>query len=72
MNLLKALISQAPIFVGKGSNHEGEHFVGRPELQASVNGSALVLHHTTTRSDGKHLHKEATLLAAAPNGALCL
>jgi hypothetical protein len=72
MNLLKALLSQAPTFVGNGSNHEGEHFVGRLELQPLVNDSALVLHYTATRSDGKPLHQEATLLAVAPDGALCL
>lgn len=31
-----------------------------------------MLHYTATRGDGKHLHKEATLLAAGPDGALCL
>ena len=72
MNLLKALLSQVPIFVGHGTNHEGEHFVGRLEMQALVNASALMLHYTATRTDGKHLHKEATLLAAGPDGALCL
>lgn len=69
MNLLKALLSQTPTFVGNGTNHEGEHFVGRLEMQALVNASALVLHYTATRTDGKHLHKEATLLAAGPGGA---
>nr|WP_295778149.1 hypothetical protein [Rhodoferax sp.] len=72
MNLLKALLAQAPVFVGNGSNHEGESFAGRLEMQALVNGSALVLHYTATRADGRHLHKEATLLAAAQDGALCL
>lgn len=72
MNLLAALLAQASTFSGHGSNHEGEDFVGRLELQPLVNASALMLHYTATRTDGKQLHQEATLLAAAPDGALCL
>jgi hypothetical protein len=72
MNLLAALLSQSPTFIGTGTNHEGENFVGRLEMQALVNASALMLHYTATRTDGKHLHKEATLLAVGPDGALCL
>lgn len=72
MNLLAALLAQASSFSGQGTNYEGEHFVGRLELQPLVNASALMLHYTATRTDGKPLHKEATLLAAAPDGALCL
>ncbi len=72
MNLLAALLSHPTTFSGRGSNHEGENFVGRLELQPLVNASALMLHYTATRTDGKHLHTEATLLAAAPDGALCL
>lgn len=72
MNLLAALLAQASSFSGHGTNHEGEHFVGRLELQPLVNASALMLHYTATRTDGKQLHQEATLLAAAADGALCL
>lgn len=72
MNLLAALLAQASSFSGHGTNHEGEPFVGQLELQPLVNASALMLHYTATRTDGKHLHQEATLLAAAPDGALCL
>ena len=72
MNLLAALLAQASSFSGQGTNYEGEHFVGRLELQPLVNASALMLHYPATRTDGKPLHKEATLLAAAPDGALCL
>ncbi len=72
MNLLAALLAQASSFSGHGTNHEGEHFAGRLELVPLVNASALMLHYTATRTDGKHLHQEATLLAATPDGALCL
>lgn len=72
MNLLAALRSQSTIFEGTGTNHEAEDFVGRLELQPLVNGSALMLHYTATRTDGKHLHQEATLLATGADGALCL
>lgn len=72
MNLLTALLSQPTTFSGTGTNHEGEDFVGRLEMQPLVNASALMLHYTATRNDGKHLHKEATLLAAGPDGALYL
>jgi hypothetical protein len=72
MNLLVALLAQARTFSGKGINHEGEGFQGYLELQPLVNASAVMLHYSATRSDGKHLHQEATLLAAGPDGALCL
>jgi len=72
MNLLAALLAQASRFSGQGTNHEGERFTGRLGLQPLVNASALMLHYTATRTDGKQLHQEATLLAAAPDGALCL
>lgn len=72
MNLLTALLSQPTKFSGHGTNHEGEDFVGRLEMQPLVNASALMLHYTATRNDGKHLHEEATLLAAGPDGELCL
>lgn len=72
MNLLKALLAQSTTFAGTGTNHEGEQFVGRMEIQALVNANALMLHYTATRMDGKHLHREATLLAAGADGALCL
>ncbi len=72
MNLLTALLSQPTQFSGHGTNHEGEDFVGRLEIQPLVNASALMLHYTATRNDGKHLHEEATLLAAGPDGELCL
>jgi len=32
----------------------------------------LMLHFTAIGTDGRHLHKEATLLATAPDGRLCL
>ncbi len=72
MNLLAALLAQARNFSGHGTSHEGEHFAGRLVMALLVNASALMLHYTATRTDGKHLHREATLLAATPDGALCL
>lgn len=72
MNLLAALLAQATTFSGNGTNHEGENFIGRLDMQPLVNASALMLHYTATRTDGKQLHTEATLLAAAADGALCL
>lgn len=72
MNLLTALLSQPTAFCGPGTNHEGEDFVGRLDMQPLVNASALMLHYTATRTDGKHLHRESTLLAAGPDGVLCL
>lgn len=72
MNLLEILRSLPSVFSGAGTNHEGESFAGRLELQPLVNATALMLHYTATRDDGKHLHKESTLLAAAPDGVLCL
>ena len=72
MNLLKALLSQSPDLVGHGSKIQGGPFAARLQLQPVVNDSALMLHYTATRADGKHLHQESTLLAAGPDGALCL
>lgn len=43
MNLLTALLSQPTQFSGHGTNHEGEDFVGRLEMQPLVNASALML-----------------------------
>ncbi len=72
MNLLEILRSGPSLFLGVGTNHEGESFSGRLEIQPLVNATALMLHYTATRNDGKHLHQESTLLASAPDGVLCL
>lgn len=40
LNLLAALLTQVSTFLGHGTNHEGEHFVGRLELQPLVYASA--------------------------------
>jgi hypothetical protein len=72
MSLLKALLSQPRAFAGHGTNYEGERFAGRLELQPLVNESALMLHYTATRTDGEHLHKEATLLGRNEEDELCL
>jgi hypothetical protein len=72
MNLIAALLSRPLNFVGQGTNHEGEIFVGRLEIQSLVNGSSLLLQYTATRTDGKHLHKEATLLGTSHSNELCL
>ena len=67
MNLVAELLSRPLKLVGHGTNHEGETFVGRLEIQSLVNGSSLLLHYTATRTDGKHLHKEATMLGTSLN-----
>lgn len=72
MNLIAALLSRPPKYLGQGTNHEGEAFVGRLEIQSLVNGSSLLLHYTATRTDGKHLHKEAALLGTSHDSELCL
>jgi hypothetical protein len=72
MNILTALLAQPRIFTGHGTNHEGEAFVGRMEIQALIGSSALMLHYSATGMDGKHLHGEATLLGNSQDGKLCL
>ena len=72
MNLIALLLSHGHTFAGQGTNHEGEHFLGVLELLPLVNGSALMLHYTATRIDGKHLHREATLLGKGHQTELCL
>ena len=72
MNLIAALLLDGHKFAGWGTNYEGENFLGRRELVPLVNNSALMLHYTATRIDGKHLHREATLLAQSHNSGPCL
>ena len=60
------------MYVGSGENHEGESFVGRLKVEPLVGGSAAMLHYTATSPNGRHLHREATLLATSHNGELCL
>ena len=72
MNLIAALLSHGHKFAGLGTNHVSESFLGRLELLPLMNNSALMLHYTATRIDGKHLHREATLLAQSHNSGPCL
>ena len=72
MNLIAALLSHGHKFAGRGTNHMGESFLGRLELVPLVNNSALMLHYTATRIDGKPLHREATLLAQSHHNGPCL
>ena len=72
MKLIPTLLSGPLKLVGHGTNHESEAFIGRLEIQSLVNGSSLLLQYTATRTDGKHLHREATLLGTDQNNQLCL
>jgi hypothetical protein len=72
MGLISALLAQPRRFAGAGVNHEGERFTGRLEIEPLVAGRALLLRYTATRDDGRHLHAEATLLAAGADATLCL
>ena len=71
MNLLEALAQRPRIIAGRGTNHEGQHFVGRLEVQPLMNGSAM-LPHTATGLGGEHFHAEATLLGMSADTTLCL
>ena len=72
MNLVEALLSQPREFLGSGTNHEGESFVGRLRLEPLVSGRAIMLRYTATGPDGRHFHEEASLLAMGVEGSLCL
>ena len=72
MKLVASLVSLGRSFSGRGTNHEGEDFVGRLELQPLLDGKALMLTYTATRVDGVHLHSEVTLLATDGKGRPCL
>lgn len=72
MKLVASLVSLGRSFSGRGTNHEGEDFAGRLELQPLLDGKALMLTYTVTRVDGVHLHSEVTLLATDGKGRPCL
>ena len=72
MNLLAALSNGPALFSGPGINHEGENFVGRLEILNLIGGKGLLLHYTATRSDGRLVHEESTLLSTNNEQDLCL
>lgn len=69
---LRLILSAAGKYSGTGVNHAAESFSGDLELRALEGGSAALLRYVATRSDGKHLHAETTLVACNPLGELCL
>ncbi len=69
---LRLILSTAGKYCGTGVNHAAESFTGNLELRALEGGSAALLHYVATRTDGKHLHAETTLVACDALGALCL
>jgi hypothetical protein len=69
---LRLIISVAGKYTGGGVNHAAELFTGTLALQALEGGSAALLRYVATRTDGKHLHAETTLIACDAHGELCL
>ncbi len=69
---LQSILSAAGKYTGTGVNHAAESFTGDLALQALEGGSAALLHYVATRTDGKHLHAETTLIACDALGELCL
>lgn len=69
---LRLILSTAGKYSGTGVNHAAEPFNGELELRALEGGSAALLRYVATRSDGKHLHAETTLVACDSLGELCL
>lgn len=71
-DLLEALCARIGSFTGEGTNHEGERFIGRLEIESLPGGYALLIRYLATRDDGLHLHREATLLGRLADTSLCL
>jgi hypothetical protein len=69
---LRLILSAVGKYSGTGVNHAAESFSGELELRALEGGSAALLRYVATRSDGRHLHAETTLVACDPLGELCL
>jgi hypothetical protein len=69
---LRLILSAAGSYTGSGVNHAAESFTGSLALQALEGGSAALLRYVATRTDGKHLHAETTLIACDAQGELCL
>lgn len=69
---LQLILAAAGKYAGTGVNHAAESFTGNLELRALEGGSAALLRYVATRSDGKHLHAETTLIACDALRELCL
>jgi hypothetical protein len=69
---LQLILSAAGKYTGTGVNHAAESFTGDLEVRALEGGSAALLRYVATRTDGKHLHAETTLIACDAVGELCL
>lgn len=69
---LQLILSAAGEYTGTGGNHAAESFTGDLALRALEGGSAALLHYVATRTDGKHLRAETTLIACDALGELCL
>ena len=72
MNVLITLLRLPGVLTGTGTNHEGEDFIGYMELHPLVGNRGIQIHYVATRVDGKHLHREATLLSKNDNNEYCL
>jgi len=60
---LQLILSAAGKYTGTGVNHATESFAGDQERRALEGGSASLLRYVATRTDGKHLHAETSLIA---------
>jgi hypothetical protein len=69
---LRLILSAAGSYTGSGVNHAAESFTGSLTLQALEGGSAALLRYVATRTDGKHLHAETTLIACDAHSELCV
>jgi len=69
---LQLILSAAGKYTGTGVNHAAESFAGDLELRTLEGGSAALLRYVATRTDGKHLHAETSLIACDAIGELCL
>lgn len=72
MNVLTTLLRLPSVLTGAGTNHERESFIGHMELHPLVGNRGVLIHYVATRTDGKHLHREATLLSKDERNGYCL
>ena len=72
MTILEALASGPSEYVGSGTNHDAERFVGTLKVQKLLGGIALMLHYEARFNSGEVVHAESTLLAPDMSGTLSL
>jgi hypothetical protein len=72
MNLLVRLLGLPGRYIGHGTNHEGEDFVGHLEIEPLAGERAVLLRYRAVRADGVSLHEETTLLGFTVTEELCL